>query len=362
MFINPNVCGQYGAYYSVPPRSQLYKWRSDITPYPFPEDVFAHFTTESAGNFAKFMSGETGAKSMPWKDVSGQNNHATVYGLPKLVWDDTFPDGVKRKAVHFGPYDSMAFPDQSELGYDYSVFAVAGYRKRQDAGMVFEYIGSKKEHLQRHKGRTSARGGKSTPLGGREMPYSFTLHFDLTANSHLDKRVHEETRLPIGPPALLFAFGEKSYVGSSNLRGRVPAMYLKPLNDTLIIIDGDRHNSNAGCSIVNFPMKKQVHFEIQIQLKGFVVKLDGETVCHADRHDRSQTRDLLTQNAKGIFLHSPTLLLGGKADAFLSNFKVTANADVGTFRRIFQAEDQNWYVYACWKLGGTCSLYRGRNT
>ena len=74
---------------------------------------------------------ETGAKSMPWKDVSGQNNHATVYGLPKLVWDDTFPDGVKRKAVHFGPDDSIAFPDQSELGYDYSVFAVAGYKKRQ---------------------------------------------------------------------------------------------------------------------------------------------------------------------------------------------------------------------------------------
>ena len=360
-----NVCGTFNARSTVPGASQLYKFQWPIAPYPFAEDVFAHFTADSAGNFTTFMANKTGAESMEWKDVSGQNHHATVYGTPSLVWDKTFPDGVARKSVHFKAkaakdkaVDGIDFPDQSELGIDYSVFAVAGYRKRENKGRVFTYVGDVKRKIQRRQflKPTVKVDEETTKTVAAELPYSFTVHFDLTARSHVDKKTDFDG-VPTGRPAVVFIFGQKDRIAHASYhRGRAPAVFLKPKNDTLIVMDGDREKKHAGCSIVNFPMNKETHVEIRIELKKFLVKVDGTVVCSAQRQDRSQAKDLLTQNPKGIFLKDAQLLLGGghnsyssvtnhpTADASIRNFKVISNADVGTWQRVLQANDKDWCV------------------
>ena len=310
------------------------------------------------------MAGKTGAPSMEWKDVSGQNHHATVYGTPTLVWDDTFPDRVPRKAVHFKAkaakdkaVDGIDFPDQSELKIDYSVFAVAGYRKREDKGKVFHYVGDVARRIQRRqfvRPRLSADNGAK--LVTAELPYSFTVHFDLTARSHVDQKTDIDG-VPNGRPAVVFIFGQKDRLAHASYHvGRAPAVFLKPKNDTLIIMDGDRDKKHAGCSILNFPMNKETHVEIRIELKKFLVKIDGKVACSAQRQDRSQAKDLLTQNAKGIFLKDAQLLLGGghnsyssssthpTADGSIRNFKVVSNGDVGTWQRVLQASDKDWCV------------------
>ena len=279
----------------------MYKFIFPNAPYPYPEDVFAHFTAESAGNFTTHMGGSNGAERMHWKDVSGQNHHASVYGTPTLVWDDSFSDGVPRKAVHFKAkaapgkgVDSIDFPDQSELNHDYSVFAVAGYRKRQEGGKRYQYVGNKLK-ITRNKWLQAWKLNGQTA----ELPYSFTIKFDVTVNAHVDKRIDKKTKLPIGRPAVIFVFGQKTEIGQSTLRGRVPAVLIRPLNNTLIVIDGNRHNKHAGCWSLNFPMRKTTQVEIKIHQRLFVVKVNGVTKCTDVRDDRAQGTDRLDQNAKG---------------------------------------------------------------
>lgn len=341
----------------APPQNNLYKFDWAIPPYPFPEDVFAHFTADSAGNFSAYMGGEKGATEMEWKDVSGQNHHATIYGTPELVFDDTFADGVKRKAVHFKgdpaegkALDSIIFPIQSELGYDYSVFAVAGYRNKETSrkGKVVKYIGKEMKKIKRNEWISTDEKVY--------LPYDFTINFDLTAHSHVDKKFNKKTQLPSGRPAVVFVFGQKaSLANHRDLKGRVPAVLFLPLNDTLIVVDGDKGNTEAGCKIKNFPMKEEVHVQIKIEARMFTVKVNGQTACASVRVDRSQ-KDGLDQNAEGLFLSDAILHLGGghgvygnrfswpTADAEVRNFEVISNAEVGVWRRVFQAKKGDWCV------------------
>ena len=289
------------------------------------------------------MGKGAGTEEMEWKDVSGQNHHAKVYGTPELVWDDTFPDGVNRKAVHFKPSDSIDFPDQTKLSYDYSVFAVAGYKKRQDAGQVFKLIGEDEKIITRGYDIS----GQDIGLSQLDLPYSYTIDCDL----QLDSRVNSGAE---SAASVVFVLAQKGVIAAPGRNeSKAPAVLFHPKNDTLIVIDGDHVDAEADCSMMNFPLDTETHLEIQIRLEKMIVKVDGTVVCNVDREDRSQSKGLLEQNAAGRFLIDAQLNLGGGHHSYqtraaatgkIRNFQITSHASVGTWGRIFQASDNDWYV------------------
>ena len=296
------------------------------------------------------MGKGAGTDKMEWKDVSGQNHHATVYGSPKLVWDTTFPDGVSRKAVHFAPSDSIDFPVQSNLGFDYSVFAVAGYRQGQDPGKVFKLIGDTKTKIT--KGRVIDAG--DVGISQLDLPYSYTIHCDLTLNSAGSDSQQ---------PEVVFVLSQKGLIAKAgHEEGKAPAVLFDPKDDTLIVIDGDQGGDQGGdqdeadCSMKNFPVGKESHLEIQIRLEKMVVKVNGAQICNVKRDDRSQSKDTLEQNAHGRFLTDAQLNLGGGLESYVGraaangdirNFEITSEASVGAWGRIFQASDKDWCVCVC---------------